>query len=205
MMRAAAAERNKQAILEVIQQYFKAEDAFKLLEISSGTGQHVAHLASQYPNAIFQPSEKDPKCLDSINAYIEHEKLHNVRPPQVIDVTHPVDSWTLDHELKSEFDAILNINMIHISSNAAVDCLFLASGRLLKTGGYLLTYGPYSVDGTISPESNVNFDQMLRGQNSEWGLRDTKFLVELALKNGLSFVKMHDMPANNKMLSFLKK
>lgn len=205
MLRAAAADRNKRPILEVIQQYFQAEDIFKLLEISSGTGQHVAHIAPHYPRATFQPSEKDHACLESIAAHIAHDNLSNVKAPLHIDVTHPVDSWPLHSDFKSELDAILNINMIHISSNAAVDGLFSASGRLLKIGGFLFTYGPYSVDGTISPDSNVNFDHSLRAQNSEWGLRDTKFLIKLAEKNGLTFQRMHDMPANNKMLSFIKK
>ncbi|VDM43285.1 unnamed protein product [Toxocara canis] len=173
MLSAPAAERNKQPILEVIQQYIDHTPK-KLLEISSGSGQHVIHFASHLPNTLFQPSDIDTPSLNSIDAYLQHFKPANVLSPLYIDVSTPVDGWTLpDVFVPGHIDVMLNINMIHISSDSAVDGLFRAAGELLEPGsGLLITYGPYAVNGTITPQSNVEFDRSLRARNPAWGLRD---------------------------------
>jgi hypothetical protein len=99
---------------------------------------------------------------------------------------------------------MLNVNMIHISSNDAVDGLFRAAGGLLKPDtGRLITYGPYAIDGKISPQSNVTFDASLRAQDPQWGLRDIHDLKTKALHNGLQLLEIHEMPANNHTLIFL--
>ncbi|EPB80461.1 hypothetical protein ANCCEY_00358 [Ancylostoma ceylanicum] len=202
MLRAAAAERNVIPIANVLSMYLN--DDMKLLEISSGTGQHVMKFAEKFPGVIFQPSEIDARSLHSIVAYIDHYRLGNVRVPLFIDVTRPVSHWALPGDYGPlAVDVILNINMIHISSDAAVEGLFKAAGILLKQGsGLLITYGPYAIDGVISPQSNVDFDAGLRSQNPEWGLRDTRDLSTLASSCGLRLVARHDMPANNHMLIF---
>ncbi|VDO43676.1 unnamed protein product [Haemonchus placei] len=195
----------------------------QLLEISSGTGQHIVEFATKFPYVTFQPSEVDARSLHSIVAYIDHYRLANVRVPLYIDVSKPVSHWALPTDYgPSAVDVILNINMIHISSDAAVEGLFRASkqffistssqqsrspfqasGTLLKRGsGLLITYGPYAIDGVITPQSNVAFHDSLRNENPEWGLRDIRDLNELAIRYGMRLVARHDMPANNHTLIF---
>ncbi|KHJ98884.1 hypothetical protein OESDEN_01123 [Oesophagostomum dentatum] len=150
MLRAAAAERNAIPIANVLSMYLL--DNMKLLEISSGTGQHIIKFAEKFPGVTFQPSEIDARSLHSIVAYIDHHR---------------------------------------------------AAGVLLKRGsGLLITYGPYAIDGVISPQSNIDFDAGLRSQNPEWGLRDVSQLSTLASSCGLTLVARHNMPANNHMLIF---
>ncbi|VDK46828.1 unnamed protein product [Cylicostephanus goldi] len=206
MLRAAAAERNAGPISDVLRRYLTDDmkHSLQLLEIASGTGQHVIKFAEKFPGVTFQPSEIDARSLHSIVAYIDHYRLGNVRVPLFIDVTKPVSHWALPGDYGPQaVDVILSSNMIHISSNAAVDGLFNAAGVLLKRGsGLLITYGPYAVDGVISPQSNIDFDAGLRSQNPEWGLRDISHLSRLASSCGLTLVARHDMPANNHMLVF---
>uniref|UniRef100_A0AC35FS26 Methyltransferase-like 26 n=1 Tax=Panagrolaimus sp. PS1159 TaxID=55785 RepID=A0AC35FS26_9BILA len=204
MLIASAAERNKGEILKVIKQYFDTTKPYKCLEIASGTGAHVAHFAKELPNIDFQPSEHNPRALHSIVAYVDKYRYPNVRVPLFIDATKTPDLWALPEDYSPEsVDLILNINMIHISSNSAIDGLFKAAEGLLKRGtGLLITYGPYAFDGKISPESNVNFHNGLISQNPEWGLRDVKELKELGKRNGLLLEKIHEMPANNHCLVF---
>ncbi|KAI6243141.1 hypothetical protein M3Y99_00137500 [Aphelenchoides fujianensis] len=192
MLVAPAVERNKQPILEV-------------LELASGTGGHVIHFAQHFTRATFQPSEVNPRSLHSIVAHVDHYRPENVRIPLHIDCTRSPDRWALPGDYgPASVDLILNINMIHISSNAAVSGLFKAANGLLKSGGRLITYGPYGIDGRITPESNVSFDQNLRAENPEWGLRQVDELVDEAKRNGLRFVAKHAMPANNHVLVFEK-
>ncbi|KJH46925.1 hypothetical protein DICVIV_07005 [Dictyocaulus viviparus] len=176
----------------------------KVLEISSGTGQHVIKFAEMFPSITFQPSEIDARSLHSIVAYIDHYRLTNVRVPLFIDVSKPVNQWALPADYGPlSVDVILNINMIHISSQAAVEGLFKASNILLKReSGLLITYGPYAIDGVVWPESNIDFDNSLKKENPEWGLRDTRELNSLAVDSGLRLVATHDMPANNHILIF---
>jgi hypothetical protein len=114
-----------------------------------------------------------------------------------------VSQWPVDKQTK--LDLIICSNVIHISPWNCTLGLFEGSSALLKDGtGLLITYGPYAVDGILTPESNVNFDISLRSQNPEWGVRDIRDLKQLAQKNKMTFVSMHEMPANNKLLVFRK-
>ncbi|KAJ0033309.1 hypothetical protein NQD34_000416 [Periophthalmus magnuspinnatus] len=202
MLNAPAADRNKEPILSVLRESLDPAKPLQALEISSGTGQHVTHFAQSLRNVVWQPSEYDHQSLASIEAYRAHYRLANVKPAVHLDASLSHEHWGgIEPE---SLDLVLNINMIHISPMACTEGLFKGAGALLKPQGLLLTYGPYAVNGRITPQSNVDFDQNLRQRNSEWGLRDVVLLRSIAESNSLFLEKMVDMPANNKCLLFRK-
>ncbi|XP_068177359.1 methyltransferase-like 26 [Antennarius striatus] len=200
MLNAAAAGRNKEPILAVLQESVNTKKPLQALEISSGTGQHVACFAQALHNIVWQPSEFDHQYLDSIEAYRAHYQLHNVKPPIHLDVSLPHQCW---EEVQPEsFDLVVNINMVHITPMACTEGLFRGAAAVLKPRGVLLMYGPYAVNGQISPQSNVDFDLSLRRRNPEWGLRDISLLRSLGQASGLFLEKITEMPSNNKCLLF---
>ncbi|KAJ1526660.1 hypothetical protein ONE63_008243 [Megalurothrips usitatus] len=205
-MIAAAAERNKQPILEALKQHLRAvRDPGLVLEVSSGTGQHVAWFAPHFPDLTFQPSEYDDECFQSIKAHVKAAGLSNVKDPQIVDASAPCSQWAGGGLQPGTLSAVININMIHISSTKAVEGLFAGAGALLSPGGRLITYGPYAVDGRIEPDSNVRFDATLRARNPDWGLRDVvRDLQPLAARHGLALAHTLDLPANNKFLVWLR-
>ncbi|KAA0201930.1 hypothetical protein HAZT_HAZT004772 [Hyalella azteca] len=206
----SAACRNAAPIAQVLEAVIKdyltdTPSPVKILEIASGTGQHAAHFANQMQNVVIQPTEFDKRYLPSIATYAsDHTTFNNVLPPLHVDITKDPDEWPRGPLSGSSYDLLLCVNMIHISPYSCTEGLFRAAGKVLRPGGLLVTYGPYSVDGVIEPESNVRFDQNLRSQDPSWGLRDTQVLKQEALKNGLLYCRMFDMPANNKTLVFRK-
>jgi len=206
MIRAPAADRNKGPILDVLKDIFipKGEERPKVLEIASGTGQHIAHLASNLPHVDWTPSDVDNNYFSSIAAHIQHYGVKNVSEPVIIDASKPCEEWPSTVLDQRPWDAIMCINMIHITPFKCTQGLFQAAGKLLKPDtGRLITYGPYAMNGKLEPESNVRFDASLRGQDPEWGIRDiARQIVPLATANSLSLSQMIDMPANNKILIF---
>nr|XP_020451642.1 UPF0585 protein C16orf13 homolog [Monopterus albus]XP_020451643.1 UPF0585 protein C16orf13 homolog [Monopterus albus] len=202
MLSAAAADRNKGHILAVLRESVNTGKPLQALEIASGTGQHVIHFAQALRNIIWQPSEYDRQTLASIEAYRAGYPMNNVKPAIHLDVSLPHQYW--GGIQPESFDLVVNINMIHISPMACTEGLFRGAGAVLKPRGLLLTYGPYAVNGQITPQSNVDFNYSLRQRNPEWGLRDISLLSSLAQKNGLFLEKIVDMPANNKCLLFRK-
>jgi SAM-dependent methyltransferase len=190
-----SAERNKQPILDILTRVLPATGL--VLEIGSGTGQHVAHFAKALPRLTFQPSEMDEAKHGSIVAWTRHENLANVRPPIAIDLTQR--PWPV-----KAAEAVVCINVIHISPWAATVALMQGAGEILPQGGVLVTYGPYRRDGRHTAPSNEEFDAWLKGRDPSWGVRDMEAVIEEARKAGLEFKEAVAMPANNFTLVFRK-
>lgn len=166
-----------------------------VLEVASGAGEHAVYLAQRFPGLIWQPSDPDPDALSSIEAYAADAGLSNLRNPVTLDAGS--DTWPIDAA-----DAVLCINMVHISPWEATEGLMHGAGRLLGPRAPLILYGPYRRAGVRTAPSNEAFDQSLKARNPEWGLRDLDRVAEEAEANGLQLERVVEMPANNLIVVF---
>jgi hypothetical protein len=188
-----AADRNKQAILEVLQKVLP--DQGKALEIASGTGQHVAWFAAGLPGWVWQPSDAQADGFDSINAWVAEQAVANVHKPAVIDVM--AASWL---PANRKFDLIYCANMLHIAPWATCAALMCGSARHLAPDGQLATYGPYLEVAVPTSPGNLAFDQSLRERDPAWGIRRLEDVQAKAAEAGLRLHARHAMPANNILL-----
>jgi hypothetical protein len=197
---APATQRNREPILEVLQQILPPSGT--ILEIASGTGEHAVFFAPPLAPRKWLPSDPNPLLRDSITAWIAECKSDNLYPPLDIDAQLPV--WTVEKETftDSPIVAIVNINMIHISPWSACLGLMSGAGRILPPGGILYLYGPYKQNGQHTAPSNAAFDESLRSQNPEWGVRNLEDVVEAAKAENLILQKVYQMPANNLSVVF---
>ena len=195
----AAAERNKQPILDVLQRVLPARGL--ALEIASGTGQHVAWFGAALPAWIWQPSDADPQALPAIEAWSQQAGLTNVRAPMLLDVTGA--KWpSAGPEFAEPFDAVYCANMLHISPWASCAGLMRGAARHLALDGVLVTYGPYLEDDVPTAPGNLAFDASLRERDPQWGIRRLEDVSAEAGKVGLRLQARHAMPANNVLLVF---
>ena len=192
---APAAQRNRDAILEILRSAFPKSGL--VLEVASGTGEHAVHFARSLPGLVWQPSDPDPGARQSISAWIAEEKLENVREPLELDAAS--EEWPIDRA-----DAMVCINMIHISPWESTEGLMRGAGRILDAGAPICLYGPYRRAGRPLEPSNEAFDQDLRRRDSRWGLREVDEVAECAARNGFEHVGTVEMPANNLTLIFRK-
>ena len=161
-----------------------------VLEIASGSGEHALHFAREFPNLLWQPSDPEPAALRSIEAWRAENGLFNLLPPVSLDAR--AADWPVDRA-----DAILCINMVHISPWAATVGLMRGAGRLLEVGAPLYLYGAYRQAGVETSPSNEAFDESLRARDPEWGVRDLEDVIEEAQGHGLALDSVTPMPANN--------
>jgi SAM-dependent methyltransferase len=195
LLTSAAAERNKDPILTVLETVLPASGS--VLEIASGTGQHVCFFAAELPAIHWQPTEPDESHRGAIEARIRATGLTNVAAPIALDVHEP--RWPV----AAHYDAVLCINMVHISPWSSTNALCLGAARHLRTGGKLVLYGPYLENGAAAP-SNLDFDATLKRRNQQWGLRDLDEVTRVAALHGLQRQQLVRMPANNLTLVFGK-
>jgi SAM-dependent methyltransferase len=189
---APATERNRDPIAAVLREALPARGL--VLEVASGTGQHAAYFARLFPALDWQPSDPDPVALTSIEAWAADSSLPNLREPIELDAA---GTWPIERA-----EAVLCINMVHISSWAATLGLLAGAARLLPQGGPLILYGPYRGSGVDTAESNEAFDRSLKARNPAWGLRDLGEVTAAAEARGLLLERLVEMPANNLSLVF---
>ena len=189
---APATERNRDPIAEVLGGVLPARG--RVLEVASGTGEHVVHFAARFPEIVWQPSDPDPGALASIAAWKAEAGLANVLEPIRLDAAGP---WPA-----VEADAILCINMVHISPWAATEGLMRGAAAVLKPGAPLILYGPYRRAGVPTAPSNEAFDASLKARDPQWGLRQVEDVEAEALRNHLHLERVVEMPANNLTLVF---
>jgi SAM-dependent methyltransferase len=201
----SAAECNKQPIVDILLEHIipTAIDV-TLLEIGSGTGQHVVYFAEHFPRTIFQPSDVDTDHLHSIQAYIDDYERQTSRKhilsPLNIDLLAPT---TIAGQ---SFDFVYCCNVIHITPIECTNGLFALAEHVLKSQGSLITYGPYALAGSgrITPESNRQFHQHLQQRDARWGLKSIDELVDIAGQHRMKLKATYDMPSNNKILWWQK-
>ena len=185
---APATERNREPIAAVLRDVLPARGA--VLEVASGTGEHAAYFAGLFPDLVWQPTDPDPEALDSIRAWRADTGLANLLEPLRLDAS--AEAWPV-----AAADALLCINMVHISPWTATEGLMRGAGRLLPAGGPLILYGPYRRAGVPTAPSNIEFDRSLRARDPHWGLRDLEGVAAEAERNGLWLERVFEMPANN--------
>jgi SAM-dependent methyltransferase len=197
---AAAFHRNHAAISSVLENLLEGRTG-NVLEIGSGTGQHAVALASRWPAVTWWPTDLNDNHLRSIAAWRTRARLDNVKPPVRLDASQ--NDWRLAAlGLPSSFIAIFCANVIHISPWAVAEGLFAGAARHLAADGRLFLYGPFKRDGQHNAPSNAAFDESLRRQNPEWGVRDIAELRTLAAANQLRLAQISEMPSNNAVLTF---
>lgn len=190
---APAAARNREPIAEVLVE--ELPPAGLALEIASGSGEHALHFARAFPSLSWQPSDPDPAARASIAAWAVEAGLPNLLPPLYLDAA--ASAWPLEGA-----EALLCINMVHISPKGATEGLFAGAERLLPPGAPLILYGPYLEGDVEAAPSNLAFDASLKARNPEWGLRSVDWLDALAAAHGLGRTRRVAMPANNLTLVY---
>jgi hypothetical protein len=190
---APAALRNRGPIAEVLREWLPPSGL--VLEIASGSGEHVIHFAEAFPNLEWQPSDADPRALQSIGAWRVWAALGNVREPVAIEAS--ASEW-----LVTAADAVLSINMVHISPWAAALGLINGAAMVLPPGGSLIIYGPWLKDDVPTAPSNLAFDADLKRRDPKWGLRRVEDFTTAAAAKQLDLQEIRPMPANNMMLLF---
>jgi SAM-dependent methyltransferase len=190
---APAALRNREPIAQVLAEWLPKRGL--VLEVASGTGEHAVFFAGRFPKLEWQPSDLDAAALQSIRSWRAEAALPNLREPLIIDAAS--NDWPIESA-----DAVLSINMVHISPWASSLGLLEGASRLLRAGGPLILYGPWLGDRIETAPSNLAFDADLKRRDPEWGLRNVEIFAAEAQARGLELVDQRAMPANNRMLLF---
>jgi len=195
-LQAPAAQRNRDPILDVLRRVLP--ESGTVLEIASGSGEHVVHFARALPDLTFQPSDIYVESLKSTAAWVASSGVPNILPPLHLDVTG--GTWPI-----AAADAVICINMIHISPWKSTEGLMAGAARLLAQGGVLYLYGPYKRDRRHTADSNQAFDETLRAQNPAWGVRDLGDVSACAAAAGFAAPEVFEMPANNLSVVFRRR
>ena len=190
---APATLRNRDFILDVLRDVLPKTGV--ILELASGSGEHIVHFAKNFPALVFQPSDPEPGALLSAAAWIKARRVTNVRAPIALDASHSV--WPI-----ASADGIICINMVHISPWEATLGLIKGTAAILPSASPFYLHGPYLREGVATARSNQIFDRSLRDRNPTWGLRDLEAVAAMARSVEFSAPVITEMPANNLTVVF---
>lgn len=204
-----------------------APTVVRLLEVASGAGIHASYFTEYFSNhhpddhdhrnirIEYQPTDPEPESLDSIRAYANEVKNDKIRPTNssiLLDplpltlVSSGIQQTDTDQILKNDsFLILLSINMVHISTwpDTTLGLLLTAQNKL-KVGGRLILYGPFRQENVPFAPSNERFDEWLKDQNPNYGVRKLEDITELARAASLTLEETIEMPANNLCVVFVK-
>jgi len=189
----ASCEQNKAAILSTIQPYLF--DGAVVLEIGSGTGQHAVYFASLNPQIVWQPSDR-VEYLQGINAWINDTSYSNLKAVIELDV---LKVWP-----NESYDLLFTANSFHIMDDDAVKTCLEKSRSCLELNGFLIVYGPFNYNKQYTSTSNERFDSMLKSNDPNSGIKDIKWVCDIASQSGLNFIDDIEMPFNNRILIWKK-
>jgi SAM-dependent methyltransferase len=191
--------RNKDPIVKALTPYLEELDG-QVLEIGSGTGQHLINLAQKFPNITWQGSDLDEIHCKSTDAWAKDQSL-NILKTLKLDAS---TDWANTVEHLKEFDLIFSMNVIHIAPISVINGFFENANQILKKGGLTIFYGPFKKGNNYHGEGNKIFDQKLKKENPDWGLRCMNNIIKLAKVTDFLHYKTIEMPANNHVLVFKK-
>ncbi len=191
-------DQNRNPILGVIQPLLTNQEinGKSVLEIGSGTGQHAVYFAQKMPHLIWQTSDQQP-YHEGIIRWLDDAKLDNTPAPITLNVS--TDKWP-----KLTFGAIFSANSVHIMAWDNVVDFFENAPKLLNAGGLFILYGPFNYNQTYTSDSNARFDNWLKQRDPKSAIRDFEALDELAQKSGMVLHSDHTLPANNRILAWVK-
>lgn len=184
---APAAGRNAEPISNVLKQWLP--ESGRVLELASGTGQHVTRFAMEHPRLLWQPTDPDPSQCAAVDERVQRAGLSNVADalPMLAEANWPSGPW----------DAVLAINLVHIAAWPVTQTILRSARKALTQDAALLFYGPYHRDGKPTSPGNASFDASLRAQHEASGIRDLESLLAEAEACGLRAAEVREMPANN--------
>lgn len=197
---APAFHRNAEPLREVLTAVLAGRSG-DVVEIGSGTGQHAVFLGAAFPDLVFWPTDPNVGHVASVDAWRRQVDSPNVMPASQLDVRHP---WLIGGKpiAQESLTAILCFNVIHIAPWDVALAVLSSAGKLLRSDGFLILYGPYSRDGEHTAPSNATFDQTLKARNPAWGVRDLTDVTAAAQEAGLVRKTIFEMPANNLTVVF---
>lgn len=193
-----AGKRNRGPILDVFKTLLPAKG--DVLELASGSGQHINFFAPHFPGLKFQPSDYDTDVFPAIRQKRDEAGNRNVLDPVKIDLTDPA---TYPDSTDRLYDVIFVINIFQVAPVSIQDGIAALAARVLKPDGFVAIYGPFKIDGQYTTPSNAEFDkEILAAKVPEWGMKDVRDLEKAAIKHGIVLKKRLDLPANNFILVF---
>lgn len=191
-----SAQRNAAPILDALVPLLKDHNGL-VLEIGSGTGQHIAGWATAMPGLDWQPSDAFEAHLDSVRAWVDHSGCTNLRTPVWLDAA---EEWPPLGDLT----AVISLNVIHITPWVVTQGIVRGAGQAMEVGGLLVFYGPFKEGGVHTGDGNARFDDTLGAQDAAWGIRDLDDVAALAVEAGFAAPEVIEMPANNRLVTFSK-